>query len=64
VKGDKMNQRKGRRRSGYQHKSPAVCIVVYDLGGNPMPDNVAAQILNVVTDEALRHGYVISFTRT
>jgi hypothetical protein len=56
--------RKRRRREGYLHKSPAVCIVVHDPTGRPMPDAVANEILNDVTDLALKHGYLINFTRT
>lgn len=59
------NKRRNRRRNeGYLHKSPAVCVVVHDPSGNPMPDKIAAEILNKVTDIALREGYLINFTRT
>lgn len=55
---------KPKRKEGYLHKSPAVCIVVHDMHGKPMPDTVAAQILNAVTDIAIANNYLISFTRT
>lgn len=58
---------KGRRRGndrGYVHKSPAVCIVVHDPSGKPMPDSVAAQIVNTIHETAVNNGYLISFTRT
>lgn len=57
-------KRRRRRREGYLPKSPAICIVVHDMHGKPMPDATAAQILNAVTDIALANNYLISFTRT
>lgn len=59
---EKRNRR--RRNEGYLHKSPAICVVVHDPAGNPMPDKIAAEILNDVTQVALREGYLINFTRT
>jgi hypothetical protein len=53
-----------RRNEGYIAKSPAVCIVVHDPSGNPMPDKVAAEILNSINAVALDNGYLINFTRT
>lgn len=53
-----------RRQEGYVHKSPAVCIVVHDPAGNEMPNEIAAEIINQVTEIALRQGYLINFTRT
>lgn len=53
-----------RRREGYIAKSPAICVVVHDMHGKAMPDAVAAKILNAVTDIALEHSYLVSFTRT
>lgn len=58
------DKRRRRRREGYIPKSPAICIVVHDMHGRPMPDPIAAQILNAVTDIALQNNYLISFTRT
>lgn len=57
-------KRRRKRREGYLPKSPAICVVVHDMHGKPMPDAVAAKILNAVTDIALEHSYLISFTRT
>lgn len=53
-----------RRREGYLHKSPAVCIVVHDPTGKPMPDKTATEILNTLNDVAMKNGYIINFTRT
>lgn len=58
------NKQQRRRRHGYIHKSPAVCIVVHDPSGRPMPDAIAAKIINNVTEIALDEGYLFSFTRT
>lgn len=56
--------RRRKRREGYLPKSPAICIVIHDMHGKPMPDLIAAQILNGVTEIALEHQYLINFTRT
>lgn len=53
-----------RRNEGYIHKSPAVCVVVHDPTGKPLPDKVATEVLNNVTEIALRNGCIINFTRT
>lgn len=55
--------RRRRRREGYIAKSPAICIVVHDMHGKAMPDDLAAQILAVVTEIALDNDYLINFTR-
>jgi len=61
---NKNNNKRRKRNEGYAHKSPAVCIVAYDMNGRPMPDSHATEIVNTVTEIALRHGYLINFTRT
>lgn len=53
-----------RRNEGYIHKSPAVCVVVHDPSGKTMADSTAVEVLNAVTNIALKHGYLINFTRT
>lgn len=53
-----------RRNEGYIDKSPAVCVVVHDPSGKTMPDTTATEVLNAVTTIALKHGYLINFTRT
>jgi hypothetical protein len=57
-------QRTRRRNEGYIHKSPAICIVVHDPQGKPMPDADAKDILGEITSIALKRGYLINFTRT
>jgi hypothetical protein len=53
-----------KRSNGYIHRSPAVCVTVYDLSGRPMPDSDATEIVNSVFEIAMEKGYVINFTRT
>lgn len=53
---------KGARRKGYTQKSPAVCMVVHDLGGRPVSDKVVGELLDSVTEIAVKYGYVINFT--
>lgn len=55
-------KRKGKQ--GYLHRSPAICVVVHDPGGRAMPNSVANEILERVTEIALREGYLINYTRT
>jgi hypothetical protein len=62
--GKKPTGKPRRRREGYLHKSPAICVVIHDPTGRPMPDNVAAEILNNVTQIAISNGFLINFTRT
>lgn len=54
---------KGSQRKGYIGASPAVCLVVHDLGGIPMNDKIANEILDVVTEKAVQYGFVVNFTR-
>lgn len=54
---------KKNRRPGYTDKSPAMCVVVHDLGGRPVSDRVSAEILNAVTELAVKYGYVVNYTR-
>lgn len=61
---NKKPKQRRRRSEGYLHKSPAVCVVVHDPSGRYMPDGQATEILSAVTDIALKHGYLINFTRT
>lgn len=60
----KEGRRPRRRKEGYIAKSPAVCVVVHDPSGKAMPDALATQVINSVTEIAIKNGYLISFTRT
>lgn len=63
-KGRSRNRRRPKRSNGYVHRSPAVCVVVYDLSGRPIPDTDATEIVNSIFDVAMAKGYVINFART
>lgn len=54
---------KGSKRQGYTATSPAICLVVHDLGGLPVGDKVANEILDTVTEKAVKYGYVVNYTR-
>lgn len=54
---------KGSKRPGYTNKSSAICMVVHDLGGFPVSDKVAEEILDAVTAKAVKYGYVVNYTR-
>lgn len=54
---------KGSKRQGYTAASPAVCVVVHDLGGMPINDKIAEEIADVVTEKAVKYGYVVNWTR-
>lgn len=63
---DDKNYRKRKRsprNQGYTSKSPAVCIVLYDLAGRPMPDKIANEFVDKAADLAKKYGYVINFCR-
>lgn len=54
---------KGSQKKGYHAESNAICIVVHDLGGMPVNDRIANEILDVVTEKAVEYGYVVNYTR-
>lgn len=54
---------KGSKTYGYTAASPAVCIVVHDLGGLPVNDKIAEEISDAVTELAVKYGYVVNWTR-
>ncbi len=65
--GSKSRRTAGRSRGrshGYVQRSPAVCIVVHDPSGKPMPDSDATEIVNSIHEIAFSKGYLINFTRT
>lgn len=57
-----MSKRK--KRENYVHRSPAVCVVAYDMHGRSMPDSHAAEMANAVSEIAKKHGYLVSITRS
>lgn len=54
---------KDTQRKGYTAVSNAICVVVHDLGGMPVNDRIANEILDVVTEKAIEYGYVVNYTR-
>lgn len=62
AKGQPRNPQ--RRNEDYTHKSPAICVVAYDLGGNPISDEIAAKVVNAVYEVTQKEKLAISFTRT
>jgi len=54
---------KGSQRKGYVQASPAICMVVHDLGGMPVNDKIAKEILDAVTEKAVKYGYVVNYAR-
>lgn len=66
VRGRSKGKRKfpkGTQRKGYHAESNAICIVVHDLGGMPVNDRIANEILDAVTEKAVEYGYVVNYTR-
>jgi hypothetical protein len=59
---EKKSKRKAKPRQGYTAKSPALCMVVHDLGGRPVNDKVSSEILDLVTQQAIKYGYVVNVT--
>jgi hypothetical protein len=59
-----MAEKKRKGRTGYIQKSPAICITVYDLHGQPIPAKIVEEILDTVNEKSLANGLMISFTRT
>lgn len=54
---------KGSQRKGYTRTSPAICMVVHDLGGLSVSDKIADEILSAVTEKAVKYGFVVNYTR-
>lgn len=54
---------KGTKRQGYSKASPAICIVVHDLGGMPINDKIGNEISDAVQEIAVKYGFVINWTR-
>lgn len=54
---------KGTQRKGYSNATNAICMVVHDLGGMPVNDKIANEILDAVTEKAVKYGYVVNYAR-
>lgn len=57
-------KRKPRKEQSYKNRSQAVCVVAYNPEGRAIPDNLANEIVNVVSDIATREGLFVSLTRS
>lgn len=57
------NKRSSRVRTGYVNKSNAVCIVAYDLQGNPISDKVAERVIKAVEDATKEERLAINVAR-
>ena len=63
---DKKATKKPKRKAqnDYEQRSQAVCVVVYNPEGRPMPDSIANEIVDAACEIAVRDGFLVSFTRT
>lgn len=55
---------KKRGKQGYIPKERAICIVIYDLGGKPIPAADVEEILNTVNEVSLPKGLVFTYTQS
>lgn len=62
---DTPTKRRGKKgKTGYLPKERAICIVVYDLGGKPIPADTVEEILNTVNELSLSKGLILNFTQS
>lgn len=62
---NKVKAPKPKRKSqDYEHRSQAVCVVVYNPEGRPMPDSIADEVADAAAVIAKREGFFVSVTRT
>lgn len=60
----KDKKRNKYRNENYKHRSPAVCVVAYNAEGRPVPDSLANEMADAVSEIAVREGLVVSVTRS
>jgi hypothetical protein len=60
----KTKGRPKKRKTGYLPKERGLCVMVYDLGGKPIPAETVEEILNTVNDVSLKNGLVLTYTQT
>ena len=58
-----MSRWKKAKKADYT-RAQSVCVVVYDMSGAPIAQDVADEIVNSITAVAQREKYVINYTRT
>lgn len=63
---DKKPQKrtKYQKDQSYKHRSQAVCLVAYNPEGRPVPDKLANEMADAVSNIASREGFFVSVTRS
>lgn len=61
---DKKAKRHNRKEQAYKNRSQAVCVVAFNPEGRPVPDGLANEIADAVSDIAVREGLLVSLTRS
>lgn len=56
--------KRGRKEQPYKGRSQAVCVVAFNPEGRPVPDGLANEIADAVSDIAVREGLLVSLTRS
>ena len=51
-------------KKGFTNKSNAVCVVAYDLQGQPISDKVAERVVKAVEEATKDERLAINYTRT
>lgn len=59
-----IKKQRSRRKEGYLNRSPAICVVVHDLSGRPISDEIATKVVNAVFEVTEKERLAINFTRT
>jgi hypothetical protein len=63
-KNKKARRQPKKGKQGYLPKERALCIVIYDLGGKPIPAETVEEILNTVNEVSLPNGLIFSYTQS
>lgn len=53
-----------RKKRGYTHHSPAVCVTIYDISGRTLPERDVNLIVDSIQSVVSTKGYVINVART
>jgi hypothetical protein len=61
---DKKPQKRKHKDQSYKHRSQAVCLVAYNPEGRPVPDKLANEMADAVSNIAVREGFFVSVTRS
>jgi hypothetical protein len=52
-----------RTKKGYEQKSPAICVVAYDLQGTAISEETARRVVDAVEKATEKEGLAILYTR-